>query len=41
MSHTHHLTRPDGARIAYSVAGPTQATPLVLSNSLATDARMW
>lgn len=41
MSHTHHLTRPDGARIAYSVAGPAQATPLVLSNSLATDARMW
>jgi 3-oxoadipate enol-lactonase len=41
MSHTHHLTRPDGARIAYSVAGAAQATPLVLSNSLATDARMW
>ena len=41
MSHTHHLDRPDGTRIAYSVSGDAQATPLVLSNSLATDARMW
>ncbi len=41
MSHTHHIDRPDGTRIAYSVAGAAQATPLILSNSLATDARMW
>ena len=41
MSHTHHIDRPDGTRIAYSVSGAAQATPLILSNSLATDARMW
>ncbi len=41
MSHTHHIERPDGARIAYSVTGGAQATPLILSNSLATDASMW
>ena len=41
MSHPNHITRPDGTRIAYSVTGLPQGTPLVLSNSLATDARMW
>ncbi|MDI9331823.1 MAG: alpha/beta fold hydrolase [Alphaproteobacteria bacterium] len=41
MSHQHHITRPDGTRIAYSVTGANQGTPLILSNSLATDARMW
>ncbi len=41
MSHTHHIVRPDGARIAYSITGGAQATPLILSNSLATDASMW
>jgi 3-oxoadipate enol-lactonase len=41
MSHQHHIDRPDGSRIAYSVSGNAQGTPLILSNSLATDARMW
>ena len=41
MSHTHHIDRPDGTRIAYSVSGAANATPLILSNSLATDAQMW
>ncbi len=41
MSHQHHITLADGARIAYSVTGLAQGTALVLSNSLATDARMW
>jgi len=41
MSHNHHIDRPDGSRIAYSVSGSAQGTPLILSNSLATDARMW
>ena len=41
MQHTHHLNRPDGTRIAYSIAGAPQGKPLILSNSLATDARMW
>ena len=41
MSHQHHITRPDGTRIAYSVSGLASGTALILSNSLATDARMW
>ena len=41
MSHQHHITRPDGNRIAYSVSGLASGTALILSNSLATDARMW
>lgn len=41
MSHQHHITRPDGTRIAYSVSGQASGTALILSNSLATDARMW
>jgi pimeloyl-ACP methyl ester carboxylesterase len=41
MSHQHHIDRPDGSRIAYSVSGLARGTALILSNSLATDARMW
>lgn len=41
MSHQHHITRPDGTRLAYSVSTGGSQTALVLSNSLATDARMW
>jgi 3-oxoadipate enol-lactonase len=41
MSHQHQIDRPDGSRIAYSVSGLARGTALILSNSLATDARMW
>ncbi len=41
MSLTHHIDRPDGSRIAYTMEGPAQAPAVVLSNSLATDMRMW
>ena len=41
MSQTHHIDRPDASRIAYTVEGPQQAPAVVLSNSLATDMRMW
>jgi 3-oxoadipate enol-lactonase len=41
MSQTHHIDRPDGSRIAYTLEGPAQAPAVVLSNSLATDMRMW
>ena len=41
MSLTHHIDRPDGSRIAYTVEGLSQGPTVVLSNSLATDMRMW
>ena len=33
MSQTHHIDRPDGSRIAYTLEGPAQAPAVVLSNS--------
>jgi 3-oxoadipate enol-lactonase len=39
MSHSNHITRPDGAKIFYSVHG--SGPSLILSNSLATNSEMW
>ena len=36
-----HHTTDDGCRLAYALAGPRAAPPLVLSNSLGTDRGLW
>lgn len=38
---TGQITAPDGVRISYHVEGPEGAPWLILSNSLATDRRVW
>jgi 3-oxoadipate enol-lactonase len=38
---TGEVTAPDGVRISYHVEGPEGAPWIVLSNSLATDRRVW
>lgn len=35
------ITRPDGSTIAWQAEGPPDATPILLSNSLASDRGMW
>jgi 3-oxoadipate enol-lactonase len=41
MTSIHHFTTGDGCRIAYRLDGPEHLPVLMLSNSIATDHRMW
>ena len=41
MSDTRYVTAGDGCRIAYRFDGDADSPVLILSNSIATDHRMW